>query len=91
MTAETVTATHEVAELDLLDPGFRIDSPEVRAAAERHWYATTSLGPAVLRYEDCAARGSALSTMRRERGRPHRADAVFARPKGLIRTVVGRS
>lgn len=47
--------TNDVAELDLLDPGFRVDSPEVRAAAERHWYARTSLGPAVLRYEDCAA------------------------------------
>jgi cytochrome P450 len=45
----------DVAELDLLDPDFRVDSPEVRAAAERHWYARTSLGPAVLRYEDCAA------------------------------------
>jgi len=47
--------TNDVAELDLLDPDFRVDSPEVRAAAERHWYARTSLGPAVLRYEDCAA------------------------------------
>ena len=45
----------DVPELDLLNPAFRIDSPEVRAAAERHWYARTSLGPAVLRYEDCAA------------------------------------
>ena len=47
--------TNDVAELDLLDPDFRVNSPEVRAAAERHWYARTSLGPAVLRYEDCAA------------------------------------
>ena len=47
--------THNAAELDLLDPGFRVDSPEVRAAAERHWYARTPLGPAVLHYEDCAA------------------------------------
>ena len=47
--------TNDVAELDLLDPGFRVDSAEVRAAAERHWYARTSLGPAILRYEDCAA------------------------------------
>ena len=51
-----MTATaNDVAELDLLDPGFRVDSPEVRAAAVRHWYARTPLGPAVLRYEDCAA------------------------------------
>lgn len=41
--------------LDLLGPEFRVDSPSVRAAAERHWYAETPLGPAVLRYEDCAA------------------------------------
>ena len=27
----------------------------MRDAAERHWYAETTLGPAVLRYEDCAA------------------------------------
>jgi cytochrome P450 len=49
------STAHDVAELDLLNPGFRVDSPEVRAAAERHWYARTPLGPAVLRYEDCAA------------------------------------
>jgi cytochrome P450 len=49
------STAHGFAELDLLDPGFRVDSPEVRAAAERHWYARTPLGPAVLRYEDCAA------------------------------------
>jgi cytochrome P450 len=47
--------TNDVAELDLLDPGFRVDSPEVRTAAQRHWYARTSLGPAVLHYQDCAA------------------------------------
>jgi cytochrome P450 len=47
--------TDNVDELSLLDPSFRVDSPEVRAAAERHWYARTPLGPAVLRYEDCAA------------------------------------
>ena len=47
--------TNDVVELDLLDPQFRADSPEVREAAKRHWYARTSLGPAVLRYEDCAA------------------------------------
>ena len=52
MTAETVTTA---ATLDLLADDFRIDSPAVREAAERHWYATTPLGPAVLRYEDCFA------------------------------------
>ncbi|HZI37085.1 MAG TPA: cytochrome P450, partial [Acidimicrobiia bacterium] len=51
MTAETVTAVT----LDLLAPDFRVNSRAVREAAQRHWYAETSLGPAVLRYEDCAA------------------------------------
>ena len=41
--------------LNLLAPDFRVDSPAVRAAAARHWYASTSLGPAVLRYADCMA------------------------------------
>jgi cytochrome P450 len=43
----------DVAELNILDPEFRVDSPDVRAAADLHWYARTPLGPAVLRYEDC--------------------------------------
>jgi cytochrome P450 len=43
----------DVVELDILDPGFRVDSPAVRKAAREHWYARTPLGPAVLRYEDC--------------------------------------
>src|SRR5882757_8826633 len=41
--------------LDLLEPGFRVNSPVVRAAAKQHWYASTSLGPAILRYDDCVA------------------------------------
>jgi cytochrome P450 len=44
-----------VAGLDILAPDFRVDSPDVRAAAERHWYAPTALGPAVLHYADCVA------------------------------------
>jgi cytochrome P450 len=56
MTADVVTAAPSVpATLDLLAADFRINSQAVRTAAERHWYAQTSLGPAVLRYEDCAA------------------------------------
>jgi cytochrome P450 len=61
MTAETGTtaapSTFDAspATLDLLDADFRINSQAVRDAAERHWYAETSLGPAILRYEDCAA------------------------------------
>jgi hypothetical protein len=43
----------DVAELNILDPDFRVDSLEVREAANLHWYANTPLGPAVLRYEDC--------------------------------------
>lgn len=43
------------ATLDFLEPGFRVNSPVVRAAAERHWYAETALGPAILRYDDCVA------------------------------------
>jgi cytochrome P450 len=50
MTADTTTA----ATLDLLTPDFRVNSRAVREAAERHWYAETTLGPAVLHYEDCA-------------------------------------
>jgi cytochrome P450 len=43
------------AHLDVLAPGFRVDSEPVRAAAALHWYATTPLGPAVLRHADCVA------------------------------------
>ncbi|RJL27236.1 cytochrome P450 [Bailinhaonella thermotolerans] len=43
----------DVAFLNLMDPAFRVDSPDVRAAAERHWYAQTPMGPAVLAYDDC--------------------------------------
>ncbi len=51
MTADTATT----ATLDILAADFRVNSRTVRDAAERHWYAETALGPAVLRYEDCAA------------------------------------
>ncbi len=57
MTADTATtdAPNAPATLDLLAADFRISSDAVREAARRHWYAQTTLGPAVLRYEDCAA------------------------------------
>jgi cytochrome P450 len=55
MTAATNGPASGDAGLDLLAPGFRVNSPAVRAAAERHWYAPTPLGPAVLRYADCEA------------------------------------
>ncbi len=41
--------------LDILDPAFRVNSPQTREAAERCWYAETPLGLAVLRHEDCVA------------------------------------
>jgi cytochrome P450 len=53
MSADTVTTAAPT--LDLLAADFRVNSQAVREAAERHWYAETTLGPAVLRYEDCAA------------------------------------
>jgi cytochrome P450 len=46
--------THkDVAFFDILDPAFRVDSSEVRAAAESNWWARTSIGLAVLRYQEC--------------------------------------
>jgi cytochrome P450 len=45
----------DVALVDLLDPAFRVDSPEVRAAADANWWARTPIGLAVLRYQDCVA------------------------------------
>jgi cytochrome P450 len=41
--------------LNILDPSFRVHSPETTEAARRCWYAETPLGIAVLRYEDCVA------------------------------------
>lgn len=38
--------------LDLSDPDFAIDSPEVAEARERSWYARTNYGLAVLRYDE---------------------------------------
>ncbi|MGH3852465.1 MAG: cytochrome P450 [Pseudonocardiaceae bacterium] len=51
-----MTTSHDdIAVLDILDPAFRADSPEVRAAAGAGWWARTSTGIAVLRYQECAA------------------------------------
>ncbi|GAA3524102.1 cytochrome P450 [Nocardioides daeguensis] len=38
--------------LDVADPAFSITAPEVHAARERSWYATTPYGIAVLRYDE---------------------------------------
>lgn len=52
---ELGTVPTQVAYLDILDAGFRADSPETLAAQEASWYANTLLGPAVLRYAEAAA------------------------------------
>ena len=58
MSSNTVapnTATIEsdqIPFLDVVDPAFRFDSPEVAQAQERHWYARTPLGLVVLRYAE---------------------------------------
>ncbi|MBV9012764.1 MAG: cytochrome P450 [Pseudonocardiales bacterium] len=51
----TPTSGTDVVFLDILDPAFRVDSPEVRAAAEASWWARTPIGIAVLRYPECMA------------------------------------
>lgn len=57
MTTMTTVGAGErpAATLDLLAADFRVNSPVVREAAERNWYAETDLGLAVLRYDDCLA------------------------------------
>ncbi len=50
-----MTTTIEVPHFNVSDPAFSVRSDEVLAARERHWYATTNLGIAVLRYEEGAA------------------------------------
>ncbi len=49
-----MTTSHDGVPLfDILDPAFRVDSPAVRAAADAGWWARTSIGIAVLRYQEC--------------------------------------
>ncbi|MEO7196580.1 MAG: cytochrome P450 [Pseudonocardiaceae bacterium] len=51
-----MTTSHDdIAVLDILDPAFRTDSPEIRAAADANWWARTPTGIAVLRYPECLA------------------------------------
>ncbi|HZE01972.1 MAG TPA: cytochrome P450, partial [Pseudonocardiaceae bacterium] len=52
-----VTTSHgnDLAWFDILDPAFRVDSAEVRAAADAGWWARTPMGIAVLRYQECLA------------------------------------
>ena len=48
--AAPTPAEDDVAFLDILDPGFRVDAQEVQRARAVSWYARTPLGYAVLRY-----------------------------------------
>ncbi|MGH3868096.1 MAG: cytochrome P450 [Pseudonocardiaceae bacterium] len=49
-----MTTSHDdIAMFDILDPAFRVNSPEVRAAADASWWARTPIGIAVLRYQEC--------------------------------------
>jgi cytochrome P450 len=50
----SVAGGKDIAFFDILDPQFRVDSPEVRAAADAGWWARTPIGIAVLRYQECA-------------------------------------
>lgn len=50
-----IVAATELPFLDLLDPGFRPDGPEVRAARAEHWCARTPMGLAVLRHRQLCA------------------------------------
>ncbi|MGH3771930.1 MAG: cytochrome P450 [Pseudonocardiaceae bacterium] len=52
-----MTTLHDdgIAMLNIFDPTLRVDSPEVRAAAEAGWWARTPIGIAVLRYQECLA------------------------------------
>jgi cytochrome P450 len=49
----TIYRDSDIAVFDILDPAFRIDSPEIRAAADTNWWARTPIGLAVLRYQEC--------------------------------------
>jgi hypothetical protein len=49
----TASTNADIALLDILDPAFRVDSPEVRAASDASWWARTTMGLAVLRYQEC--------------------------------------
>jgi len=45
----------DAAFLDIFDPAFHLRSPQALAARERHWFAGTPLGVAVLRHADVSA------------------------------------
>jgi cytochrome P450 len=66
------TAHTDVAFFNILDPAFRVDSAEVRAAADASWWARTPIGIAVLRYQEC------LTLLRDRRLRHGSLDTVAA-------------
>ncbi|MGX1772067.1 cytochrome P450 [Nocardia brasiliensis] len=55
MAGHQVGSAGGVVELNVLDPAFRPDSPEVAAARAANWYARTPIGFAVLRHREAAA------------------------------------
>jgi cytochrome P450 len=48
---DKVSSSHTVPFFDIADPAFSVTSAEVRRAREAGWYARTSYGLAVLRYD----------------------------------------
>lgn len=75
-----MTTMTDVPHFNVSDPTFSVRSAEVLAARERHWYATTNMGIAVLRYEE----GSALLKDRRLRQGSGRWPAHHGITEGLL-------
>ncbi len=48
----TISASHDVSFLNIVDPEFDFGSPEVVAAQEKNWYAESPVGLLVLRYAE---------------------------------------
>src|SRR5262249_41078046 len=51
-TVESVPLPHKVPFLNIIDPAFDFDTPEVALAQAESWYAETPIGPLVLRYAE---------------------------------------
>ncbi|MFC7310312.1 cytochrome P450 [Streptomyces monticola] len=49
---DSALVSTDVPYLDVVDPAFRFENPEVAEAQERHWYANTPLGRLVLRHAE---------------------------------------
>ena len=50
-----MSATTEVAYLNISDPSFAMSSEEVRRARDLNWYAKTNYGYGILRYNEVTA------------------------------------